>query len=107
MKPPIHCLFPIAGKGGPTRDLLKASVQPNFYTNISNRFCKKCNEPSIGIKCQNCGEKTSLTYVCPSCRATLDEQFCEKCKITKKYIKIYFKTLSLKYINKIIQIFLK
>ena len=80
MKPPIHCLFPIAGKGGPTRDLLKASVQPNFYTNISNRFCKKCNEPSIGIKCQNCGEKTSLTYVCPSCRATLDEQFCEKCK---------------------------
>ena len=80
MKPPIHCLFPIASKGGPTRDMLKASSQPNFYTNISNRICKKCNEPSIGIKCQNCGEKTTITYVCPVCRATLEEQFCEKCK---------------------------
>ena len=80
MKPPIHCLFPIAGKGGPTRDLLKASVQPNFYTNISNRICKQCNEPSIGIKCHNCGEKTSVTFLCPVCRTTLDEEFCEKCK---------------------------
>ena len=80
MKPPIHCLFPIAGKGGPTRDILKASSQPNFYTNISNRICKKCNEPSIGIKCQNCGEKTFMNFVCPACRTTMNEQFCEKCK---------------------------
>ena len=80
MKPPVHTLFPIGEKGGATRDLLKASNQPNFYTNIFNRICKKCNEPSIGFRCTNCHEKTSVVYVCPNCRATLDSDFCQKCK---------------------------
>lgn len=80
MKPPIHCLFPIGQKGGNTRDILKASSRPNFFTNISNRICKNCDEPSIGIKCQNCAEKTSIKYVCPICRESTYEQFCKKCK---------------------------
>ena len=80
MKPPIHTLFPIGDKGGITRDLLKASNQSNFYTNISNRICKECNVPSIGIKCQNCGTKTSISYMCSACRSILDSTFCEKCK---------------------------
>ncbi|MFB5606391.1 MAG: DNA polymerase II large subunit, partial [Nitrosarchaeum sp.] len=62
MKPPTHVLFPINDKGGPTRDLLKASRQDNFFTNIFNRYCKECNEPSIGIKCSKCGIKTSVVY---------------------------------------------
>ena len=86
MKPPIHTLFPIGDKGGATRDLLKASTRADFYTNIYNRFCKKCNESSIGIKCLNCGEKTSINYICPSCRDNLSETFCQKCKKnTKSY----------------------
>lgn len=80
MKPPIHTLFPIGSKGGPTRDLLKASLSTDFFTNISNRFCSTCNEPSIGIKCQKCGNKTSTINICPSCRAELDSTFCERCK---------------------------
>ena len=80
MKPPVHCLFPIAEKGGATRDLLKAACYTNFYTKISNRICKECNEPSIGIKCQNCGNKTTITYLCPKCRETLDESFCHRCE---------------------------
>ena len=80
MKPPVHVLFPVGEKGGATRDLLKASNQPNFYTKIYNRICKKCNEPSIGIKCSNCGEKTSIAHICPTCRASLNSTFCEKCK---------------------------
>ena len=80
MKPPVHTLFPVARTGGMTRDLLRASSQSDFYTNISNRVCKQCDEPSIGIKCQNCGKKTSFTYTCPTCRAALDERFCMKCK---------------------------
>lgn len=80
MKPPIHALFPVGEKGGPTRDLLKASNQPNFYTKIFNRICKKCNEPSIGIRCSTCGEKTSIAHICPTCRASLNSTFCEKCK---------------------------
>src|SRR5207245_998846 len=51
MKPPVHTLFPVGNKGGASRDLLKAAKQPNFYCNISNRFCKNCNLPSLSISC--------------------------------------------------------
>ncbi len=84
MKPPIHTLFPIGDKGGPTRDLLKASNQTNFFTNISNRICRNCNELSIGVRCSKCGGKTTLKFICPSCRVELDETFCEKCKRNTK-----------------------
>jgi len=80
MKPPVHVLFPVGQKGGATRDLIKASNHPNFYTNIFNRICTKCNELSISIKCHKCNEKTSVAYVCPTCRNTLNSLFCEKCK---------------------------
>ncbi len=80
MKPPTHILFPISDKGGPTRDLLKASRHANFFTNISNRQCHNCNEPSIGIKCSKCGTKTSIKYQCSNCRDILDSSFCDKCK---------------------------
>jgi DNA polymerase II large subunit len=80
MKPPTHVLFPIGDKGGPTRDLLKASRTEHFFANILNRNCVQCNQPSIGIKCSICGTKTSTTYRCSNCRDTLNEPFCEKCK---------------------------
>jgi len=80
MKPPTHVLFPISDKGGPTRDLLKASRNEHFFTNIFNRHCNQCNEPSIGIKCSKCGTKTTISYRCSNCRDTLNEPYCEKCK---------------------------
>ncbi|MBI5377925.1 MAG: DNA polymerase II large subunit [Thaumarchaeota archaeon] len=80
MKPPVHTLFPVGSKGGASRDLLKASKQPDFYCNISNRICKNCHEPSIGIACSKCGNKTSVIFICPNCRAELDSDFCGKCK---------------------------
>ncbi|HSG74233.1 MAG TPA: DNA polymerase II large subunit, partial [Nitrosopumilaceae archaeon] len=80
MKPPTHVLFPISDKGGPTRDLLKASRSSNFFTNIFNRQCPNCKEPSIGIKCSKCGTKTSIIYQCSNCRSILETPFCEKCK---------------------------
>ena len=80
MKPPTHTLFPISDKGGPTRDLLKASRNEHFFANIYNRNCEDCNEPSIGINCSNCGKKTTITFRCNNCRDTLTEPFCEKCK---------------------------
>lgn len=80
MKPPTHVLFPISDKGGPTRDLLKASRNEHFFTNIFNRYCRQCNEPSIGIKCLKCETKTSIIFQCSRCREKSEEPFCEKCK---------------------------
>ncbi len=51
MKPPVHVLFPIGSKGGPTRDILKASkIKSSFFTEIANRFCNSCKFPSLGTK---------------------------------------------------------
>ncbi len=80
MKPPVHTLFPVGSKGGASRDLLKASKQPNFYCNIYNRICKNCNTPSISIACPKCKTKTTITFVCPKCRDELEEDHCGKCK---------------------------
>jgi len=80
MKPPVHTLFPVGSKGGASRDLVKASKEPNFYCNISNRFCKNCNQPSISIACTKCKNRTTMLFVCPSCRAELESNYCEKCK---------------------------
>jgi len=80
MKPPTHILFPISDKGGPTRDLLKASRNEHFFANIYNRHCSQCDEPSIGIKCSKCGEKTTISFRCNKCRDILTEPYCEKCK---------------------------
>jgi len=80
MKPPVHTLFPVGNKGGASRDLLKASKQPNFYCNIYNRFCKNCNTPSISIACPKCHNKTSTIYICNKCRDELETDHCPKCK---------------------------
>ncbi len=81
MKPPVHTLFPVGSKGGASRDLLKASKQPNFYCNINNRMCKNCNLPSISIACPRCKAKTVTIFVCPKCRSELEESRCPKCKV--------------------------
>lgn len=68
MKPPIHVLFPVGNKGGPMRDLLKASNIDPFYTEKSNRFCYNCNIPSLGTNCSQCNEPTPIKYICNVCK---------------------------------------
>ena len=81
MKPPVHVLFPVAQKGGITRDILKASAaSESFFTNLNNRRCTNCNVPSIGIVCSKCGNKTTKFYICRICKDELETQYCEKCK---------------------------
>ncbi len=80
MKPPTHVLFPVGTKGGPTRDILKASRHESFYTNVVNRVCDNCMESSIGIKCQRCGTKTHVSFHCPKCRKILESKHCKRCK---------------------------
>ena len=79
MKPPVHILFPVGQNGGNTRDLLKAAKNEDFFTNISNRHCSKCNQPSISIKCPVCGTKTTTPYYCQNCRSTVYERECPAC----------------------------
>jgi DNA polymerase II large subunit len=69
MKPPIHVLFPVGNKGGPMRDILKASGSFSFYSEKSNRFCNKCNIPSLGTICIYCDTSTPIKVICKVCKA--------------------------------------
>ena len=81
MKPPVHVLFPVAEKGGITRDIIKASAaSESFFTNLNNRRCTNCNIPSIGIVCSKCSNKTTQFYICRICKDELKTRRCEKCK---------------------------
>jgi DNA polymerase II large subunit len=96
MKPPVHVLFPIGNKGGPTRDLLKASKEEILYTEIANRYCKICNLPSVGTKCRNCLSDTPMKYICKICQDTIriadddsKKEILNKCNKCKREGKSY------------------
>ena len=73
MKPPIHVLFPVGSKGGPMRDILKASCSSSFYSEKSNRFCRKCNIPSLSTNCIYCDTPTPIKVICKVCKVESSE----------------------------------
>jgi DNA polymerase II large subunit len=80
MKPPVHALFPVGAKGGPTRDILKASKEPSFYAEIANRYCDSCRMPSVGTHCSVCTGATMLRNLCIVCHSEIDEgEKCPRC----------------------------
>ena len=80
MKPPVHVLFPIGPKGGPTRDILKACKEGSFYTQIANRYCNSCRLPSIGTHCRACGASAMLRNLCVVCREEVEDgKKCARC----------------------------
>src|ERR671910_331323 len=80
MKPPVHVLFPIGPKGGPTRDILKACKEHSFYTQIANRYCNSCRLPSIGTHCRVCGASAMLRNLCVVCREEVEDgKKCARC----------------------------
>lgn len=84
MKPPIHVLFPVGNKGGPMRDLIKASQNNPFYSEKSNRFCYKCNIPSLGFKCLNCNTLTPIKFICNVCKVEAIDLLFENMQEDKK-----------------------
>ena len=80
MKPPVHTLFPVGDKGGPTRDVVKASHLPNFYTDVSLRICPQCDASTFMTKCDVCKSRTVLGSRCQYCRAIMQGAFCERCQ---------------------------
>ncbi len=81
LKPPVHVLFPIGTKGGSTRDILKAcKKEDSFYTQIANRYCDSCRQPSLGTHCRSCGASTMLRNLCIVCRGEVEDgEKCTRC----------------------------
>ena len=73
MKPPVHILFPVGTKGGPTRDIIKTAQQSSTYIEIANRVCTDCHYPSIGMSCRLCHALTHLQRLCIVCKRQADD----------------------------------
>nr|MDP9290406.1 hypothetical protein [Thermoproteota archaeon] len=73
MKPPVHILFPVGTKGGPTRDIIKTAQQSSTYIEIANRVCTDCHYPSIGMSCPLCHALTHLQRLCIVCKRQADD----------------------------------
>lgn len=81
MKPPVHLLFPVSSLGGPSRDLVKASLKP-VNVPLINRYCSTCSTFQLSSKCKKCGTTTEIVYTCPSCGMLLERGVsCPRCKI--------------------------
>jgi DNA polymerase II large subunit len=80
MKPPVHVLFPVGPKGGATRDIMKACKENSIYTEIANRYCDSCKQPSVGTHCRSCGASTMIHNLCIVCRAEVEDgEKCARC----------------------------
>lgn len=79
MSPPVHVLFPVAERGGNTRDIVKASRDPEFFADTSMRACPTCNVPALALSCRRCGGHTKTIRWCQTCRDSADLSKCERC----------------------------
>ena len=91
MKPPVHTLFPVGYEGGPTRDVFAAAKVGRVRIDVVNRFCTKCNQRRMSLRCEICGESTMKFMACPRCETTTQEETCPKCRTkTVSYSKMDF-----------------
>lgn len=78
MRPPIHVLFPVGSKVGPSRDLLQFSHSPSTV-DLLMQICPSCGSPSPYNSCPFCESPTSRLYFCTSCRKESRAEKCPDC----------------------------
>jgi len=81
MKPPVHTLFPVGGKGGPTRDLLRAAEGGTIELEVINLLCESCRAYCLTSRCHRCGNPTIIVKRCPRCERSVDGESCPQCKV--------------------------
>jgi len=78
MSPAPHVLFPVGTYGGSTRSIMKAAEGGTIQVEITRLKCPKCNVIVNGYKCDRCGSRTVVEYICQRCGIP-SEDFCPKC----------------------------
>lgn len=91
MKPPVHTLFPVGTRGGPTRDLMHLINEEDVEVELLNMVCENCGIYSVTPRCHICGGSSSVVKRCPICGRTVEGDICSQCKINSvNYGKIRF-----------------
>jgi len=81
LKPPVHALFPVGSAGGPSRNLLSATIKETIDVDLVNLVCPSCGERRTSIRCDQCGEETQRFLTCPRCNLDTNDSTCPSCKI--------------------------
>jgi DNA polymerase II large subunit len=92
MSPPVHVLFPVGFKGGPTRSIVKAAESgEKIEVELANMVCPGCGWTGFTRKCQRCGSATEPVRTCQKCGRRVDGERCPVCNsraefFVKRYI---------------------
>lgn len=80
MKPPVHVLFPVGSKGGPSRDITQTSDEDSLEVELINAICSQCDSSTTFLKCSRCGGSTRVIRKCPNCNRIVEKDTCPTCK---------------------------
>ncbi len=102
LRPPVHCLFPVEGYGGPTRNILETCKEEWVEVELNTRKCSECGTITFSFTCERCGGKTKLVRYCENCETAVESKTCPKCRSETKYFKKYvFNTK--RYLDKLME----
>ena len=84
MKPPVHVLFPVGLRGGPTRSVVKAA-EGDVFVEVARLECPSCGHVGFTRKCPSCGVQMSYVRECPRCKRRIAEERCFACGVRTEY----------------------
>ena len=81
MRPHVNLLFPIGLAGGPKRNLILAAKNGSINVELIKRFCPRCHENTLQIKCPRCETESIIRRTCPRCGKELEQDVCPLCGV--------------------------
>jgi DNA polymerase II large subunit len=81
MRPHVNLLFPIGLAGGAKRNLILAARNGLINVELIKRFCPRCREYILWIKCPRCETESIIRRTCPRCGKELEQDVCPLCEI--------------------------
>ena len=84
MKPPVHVLFPVSLRGGPTRSVVKAA-EGDVSVEVARLECPSCGHVGFTRKCPSCGAQMSYVRQCPRCKRRTTQERCLACGVRTEY----------------------
>ncbi len=81
MRPHVNLLFPIGLAGGAKRNLILAARNGLINVELIKRFCPRCHENTLQIKCPRCETESIIRRTCPRCGKELEQDVCPQCEI--------------------------
>ncbi|MCW3980699.1 MAG: DNA polymerase II large subunit [Candidatus Bathyarchaeota archaeon] len=81
MRPHVNLLFPVGLAGGSRRNLILAAKNGLINVELVKRFCPRCQEHTLQVKCPRCDTESIIRKTCPRCSKEVEQDVCPSCEI--------------------------